>query len=186
MSPLLSPLASVLGLTVARPLRPRHMSSVRLLALDFDGVFTDNRVFVSELGHETVACNRSDGLGLEMARDAGLELVVLSKERNPVVRVRCEKLRIPVTQQLDDKLTLLRAMAEERGLAADEVAYVGNDVNDVECLQWAGVAIVVADAHPDAVAAAGLQTRAGGGHGAVREVCDAWLASRDAASSSAQ
>ena len=117
---------------------------------------------------------------LEMVRDAGLELVVLSKERNPVVRVRCEKLRIPVTQQLDDKIAVLRQLAADRRLSSSQVAYVGNDVNEVECLSWVGVGIVVADAHPGAVEAADYRTRARGGHGAVREVCDAWLAGREA------
>ena len=181
---LLTTLTSVLAVHVTRVLRPEHMKPVRLMALDFDGVFTDNRVFVSETGQESVACNRSDGLGLEMARDAGLELVVLSKERNPVVQRRCEKLRLPVVQSLDDKLTVLRGMADERQLTSEQVAYVGNDSNDVPCLEWVGVSIAVADSHSTAMQAAHYRTRKHGGHGAVREVCDAWLAVNEATQAS--
>ena len=174
--PLLTTLTTVLAVNVTRVLRPEHVRPVRLMAFDFDGVFTDNRVFVSETGQETVACNRSDGLGLEMARDAGLELVVLSKERNPVVQRRCEKLKLPVVQSLDDKLTVLRGMAEERGLSRDQVGYVGNDSNDVPCLDCVGDSVAVADSHPSAMQSARYRTRKAGGHGAVREVCDAWMA----------
>lgn len=161
------------------------LQPIRLLALDFDGVFTDNRVFVHQDGTESVACNRSDGLGLEMARDAGLEIHVISKERNPVVRARCEKLGLPVAQQIDDKLPVLQGLAAERGLEATAVAFVGNDVNDAECMAWAGLGIAVADAHESALRAADFVTRQRGGHGAVREVCDLWLAARERSASKA-
>lgn len=161
-------------------LRPRRdprpdLSAVRLLVLDFDGVLTDNRVLVHQDGTEAVRCDRGDGLGLEMLRRAGrVHVVVLSKEKNPVVAARCEKLRIPCFHGYDDKLTQLRKIAAERRLEASEIAYVGNDLNDLEVMAWCGTAIAVADAVDDVRGAAEFVTERPGGRGAVREVCE-WL-----------
>ena len=153
------------------------LSQIRLLVLDFDGVLTDNRVIVHQDGSEAVTCDRGDGLGIERLRAAGrVEVVVLSKETNPVVAARCRKLKVPCAHGHDDKLPQLEVMAAERGLDASRVAYVGNDVNDLEAMAWCGVAIAVADAYPPVLAAADLVTHWPGGHGAVREVCDLLLA----------
>lgn len=168
-------------LRVPKP-RPEvpDLAPIRLLVLDFDGVMTDNRVAVHQDGTETVSCDRSDGLGLERLRGRGtVEVVVLSKEKNPVVAARCAKLGLTCFHGYDDKLPKLREVAAERGLTAAEVAYVGNDVNDVEALGWCGVGIAVADAYPEARAAAAFVTRHAGGQGAVREVCDLLLAASE-------
>ncbi len=153
-----------------RPL-PR-LGTIRLLVLDFDGVLTDNRVIVDQEGREAVICSRGDGLGIEMVRDRGVEIVVLSKERNPVVSARCMKLGIRCHQGQDEKLGTLQALARERGIDREHVAYVGNDVNDLDCMNWVGTSIAVADAEPVVLAAADHITRRRGGFGAVREVCD--------------
>jgi YrbI family 3-deoxy-D-manno-octulosonate 8-phosphate phosphatase len=154
------------------------LKKVRLLVLDFDGVMTDNRVLVTEDGKEAVFCDRSDGLGLEMLRRKGIEAVVISKERNPVVSRRCLKLGIECLQGCDDKLATLRKKAEAGNLKPEELAYVGNDVNDLECLRWVGMPIAVADAVPEVRAVAKWVTAALGGRGAVREACDLFLSSR--------
>jgi N-acylneuraminate cytidylyltransferase len=117
-------------------------------------------------------------MGLERLRNAGMGLAVISKEINPVVGARCEKLKIPYLQGVEDKLAELTQIVRERGLELAHVAYVGNDVNDLECMHAAGVAIAPADSHPDALRAADLVTSAPGGLGAVREVCDLVLAAR--------
>ena len=152
-----------------------NFSRVRLLILDFDGVLTDNRVLVNEEGLEAVFCHRGDGLGLEMLRDAGLEALVLSKERNLVVAARCRKLGLACHQGQDEKLATLKGLCSERSLSKEQVAYVGNDVNDLECMSWVGLAVAVADAEPVVLEAAHFVTRKRGGHGAVREVCDLLL-----------
>lgn len=168
-------------LELRRPCRVTpDLASVRLLVLDFDGVLTDNRVIVGGNGDESVRCDRSDGLGLERLRAAGrVEAVVLSKETHPVVAARCRKLGLACAQGHDDKLPQLEEMAATRGLAASHVAYVGNDVNDLEAMSWCGVSIAVADAYPQVRAAADLVTRRRGGRGAVREVCDLLIAASD-------
>ena len=152
------------------------LRGVALLVFDFDGVMTDNRVLVFDDGREAVFCSRGDGMGLEMLRKAGVPLAVISKEINPVVAARCDKLKIPYLQGIEDKLAELTRIVGERGLELARVAYVGNDVNDLECMHAAGVAIAPADAHPDALRAADVVTAAPGGFGAVREVCDLLLA----------
>jgi len=154
------------------------LSSIRLLVLDFDGVLTDNRVLVTEDGKEAVLCNRSDGLGLEMLRAKGIGVLVLSKEKNPVVAARCRKLGIGCIQGCDHKLAALRKMAEDRNLKPEEIGYAGNDLNDLECLRWVGLPIAVRDAAPEVLAIAKWVTTSAGGRGAVREVCDAILAAK--------
>jgi YrbI family 3-deoxy-D-manno-octulosonate 8-phosphate phosphatase len=151
---------------------------VDLLVLDFDGVMTDDRVLVDQDGVEAVWCHRGDGWGVARLRDAGVPIVVLSTETNPVVAARCEKLRIDVMQSCDDKLRQLRQLAGARGVAASRIAFVGNDVNDLAGLRWVGVPIAVADAAPDVRAACRYVTRRPGGHGAVREVAEWILAAR--------
>ncbi len=160
------------------PGAPSLLAKVKFLVLDFDGVMTDNRVLVLQDGTEGVFCNRSDGLGLEMLRKAGFPAMVLSKELNPVVSARCRKLKLDCVQGCDDKLPELKRQAEARGFASAEIAYVGNDVNDLEPMGWVGVPIAVADAHPRALRAAKIVTTHAGGHGAVREVVEWILESR--------
>jgi N-acylneuraminate cytidylyltransferase len=157
---------------------PPHRSGARLpspvtgLALDFDGVLTDNLVMTFADGTESVASDRADGLGIELLRATGLPMVVLSKERNPVVAARCDKLGLPFQQGIDDKVGAFRAWMTEQALDPAGVVFVGNDVNDVECLRIAGYAVVVADAHHDARRAADLVLSRAGGRGAVRELAD--------------
>jgi len=145
---------------------------IAAIVFDFDGVFTDNRVLVSEDGTEAVFCNRADGLGLDRLSVTGLPLLVLSTEKNPVVAARCRKIGIEYRQGLADKARALTQFASERGIPLSEVIYVGNDLNDQECLAAAGCGIVVADAHPAVQSLARVVLQSGGGQGAVREVCD--------------
>lgn len=149
-------------------------SSIQLLALDFDGVFTDNKVYTNENGEESVRCDRSDGLGIAMLKERlpDLYLCVISKEKNQVVRKRCEKLEIPVYHGIDAKLSLLEGIARERGVAMDTVAYVGNDLNDLDCIRVAGLGIAVADSVPEVLKTADYVTTHKGGDGAIREIID--------------
>ncbi len=144
----------------------------RALALDFDGVFTDNRVMVNEHGEEAVLCNRGDGLGLRKLRETGWPLLVLSSEQNPVVAARCAKLGIACRQVSGNKLDVLLAWGREQGVVPEQMVYLGNDVNDVACLQAAGCGVAVADAQREARDVADIVLRNNGGCGAIRELCD--------------
>ncbi len=151
-----------------RPLPERTV----LLVLDFDGVITDNRVWVDEDGREKIAAYRSDSLGISYLRKTGVEVIVLSMETNPVVTARCRKMAIPVLQGINDKATALADLLRERRIDPGNVVYLGNDTNDVPCFPLVGCAAVVADAQPDALKEADLVLTRRGGYGAVRELCD--------------
>lgn len=145
---------------------------VDLLVLDFDGVMTDDRVWVDQTGHETVVANRRDGMGISLMHRAGIPMIVLSTEPNPVVAARCRKLNLPFIQGLSDKATTLQQVLHERQVDPAHVVYLGNDVNDLPCFPLVGCAVVVADAHPDVIPHADLVLTTPGGAGAVRELCD--------------
>jgi N-acylneuraminate cytidylyltransferase len=165
-------------LPVVRPKRPLARRPFKLVAFDFDGVMTDNRVHVTEDGRESVVCDRGDGMGLGALRDAGIALAVLSTETNGVVKARCDKLGIPFRQALANKGSVLRDYASGIGTSLDEVVFVGNDVNDLECMRMAGLAVAVADAHPTVMREAEWVLSREGGRGAVRELCDQLLEMR--------
>lgn len=145
----------------------------KALVLDFDGVLTDNRVVTDQRGEESVVCDRADGMGLELLRNqTDLEVAVFSKERNPVVDARCAKLGIPCFSARDDKLGALKTWLQERGIRAADCCFVGNDVNDRECMEAVGCGVAVADAHLEVLPSANLVLANKGGQGAVREICD--------------
>ncbi|GGY96669.1 acylneuraminate cytidylyltransferase [Novosphingobium colocasiae] len=145
---------------------------LRALVMDFDGVHTDDRVLVSTSGEEAVACSRADGMGIELLRKAGLAMTVISKERNAVVAARCAKLQIDCTHGVEDKLPLMLAWLAQRGVTPAEAIYVGNDINDLACMAAVGCAVAPADAHPAALAQAGIVLSVGGGKGALRELAE--------------
>ena len=145
---------------------------IRLVVFDFDGVFTDNMVYVFEDGTEAVRCFRSDGIGLHKLKQLGIETIIISTEQNPVVSTRARKLKIRCVQNCRDKRAELEKIIQEMSISMAEVAFVGNDINDQACLTCVGMPIVVQDAHPDVQPLARYQTKRPGGFGAVREVCD--------------
>ncbi len=161
-----------------KDLRPL-LERVRFAAFDFDGVFTDNRVWVNEHGEEALAFSRSDGLGLRRLDEVGVGSLIISMERNPIVGARAQKLRVDCAQGVEDKLMLLRERAGALGVSLEDTAYVGNDINDIACLRAVGLPVVPADAWPEVLALAALVLTRAGGAGCVREFCDAvWEAQR--------
>ncbi len=145
---------------------------VKLLALDFDGVMTDNRVWVSREGEELVAVNRSDGMGLRLLQEHGVEVVVLSSEESELVASRCRKLDLRWYMGAKDKLPVLLGFLADRGIAPEETIYVGNDINDLPCMEAVGFGVAVQDAHPEVLHHADRILGSPGGRGAVREICD--------------
>ena len=150
---------------------------IRCVAFDFDGVFTDNAVYVLQDGTEMVRCTRADGLGLEQLRAKGLKLVVISTEKNPVVSARCAKLGVECLQDRADKVRVLEDFLKDAGISFAETAFLGNDINDSAVLAAVGFPAVVADAHPQVVPLAKHRTSRAGGHGAVREFSEFLLSS---------
>ena len=154
------------------PTLKEAIRNIRLIAFDFDGVFTDNMVYVLQDGSEAVRCCRGDGIGLQKLKKLGIATVIISTEANPVVSARARKLNIRCLQDCEDKRKTLESIVRKSGIAMDKVAFIGNDINDLECLTRVGLPIVVNDAHQDVVSVARYQTRNPGGCGAVREICD--------------
>ncbi|VVB99041.1 haloacid dehalogenase-like hydrolase [uncultured archaeon] len=149
------------------------LANIRLLALDFDGVLTDNRVLVNEKGEESVFCSRSDGYGIShVAKPAGIEVMVISLETNGVVEARCRKLGVECLTGRKDKLAALKSACAARGISLVETCFVGNDATDIECIEKAGFGVCVADAEPGLAGKADYVTKKQGGKGAVREVCE--------------
>lgn len=147
-------------------------SDIKLLVSDFDGVMTDNRVLVDQNGIESVWCNRGDGLGVAMLRNAGVEVIVLSTEANPVVALRCKKLEIECVQNSQNKIDALKEIAAKRKLKPEQIVYIGNDINDLECMEWVGTAVSPADAEQVVKEISAIVTSKKGGYGAVRELAD--------------
>lgn len=151
---------------------------VDAVVTDFDGVHTDDTLIVSQSGAEAVSVSRSDGMGVALLRDAGLPVLILSTETNPVVAARARKLRVDVIQGRRRKAAALREWAEAAGVPLARVAYLGNDVNDLGCLEIVGWPVAVPDAHPLVLAAARVVLDRPGGAGAVRDLADRVLRAR--------
>jgi len=148
---------------------------VRLLVLDVDGVLTDGRLYYGARGESLKVFNVKDGHGIKQVAAAGITVAIISGRKSAVVTRRARELGIRhVAQGVSDKLAALNKLARSQSVPLEHCACVGDDTPDAPMLHAAGLAIAVADAHPDARAVADLLTTHRGGYGAVREVCD-WL-----------
>jgi YrbI family 3-deoxy-D-manno-octulosonate 8-phosphate phosphatase len=150
----------------------RLPSGAQALVLDFDGVFTDNKVIVFQDGREAVVCDRGDGHGIAQLKKTGLPILILSTESNPVVKARARKLGLACLNGIADKVVVLKKWMSHNKIDPAKVIYVGNDVNDLGCMEIVGCAVAVADAHPLVLNQARVVLQHPGGQGALREVCE--------------
>ncbi|WP_350335665.1 acylneuraminate cytidylyltransferase [Coralliovum pocilloporae] len=165
--------AESLSRVADRPLREVSLlRRIRVIVTDFDGVHTDDRVIVNELGQEAVICSRRDGMGIEKLRGAGYRILVLSKEQNVVVKRRAEKLKLEVIHGADQKADVLENWLEENDLEWSDIAFVGNDINDVECIRKAALGLCPSDAAPSVLRIADVVLPAEGGKGALRQLAE--------------
>ncbi len=165
------------GLEMAIPegkLKRKMPKKIDLIVCDFDGVITDNRVWVDQDGTESVAAYRSDSIRIEELRALHIEIMILSSEPNRVVEARAKKMGVEAIHGigLHDKGRVLRDVLEQKNIKAENVIYVGNDLNDLPCFEIAGWSVAVADAYPEVIRAADYVLSKAGGHGALRELCD--------------
>ena len=156
---------------------------VRILALDVDGVLTDNGIWIGPVAGQRVELKRfdiQDGLGLRLLRTAGIPVLWVSGRFSEATALRAEELRVDELLQVPgpQKLDALSKALSRRGLGWEEVAYVGDDLADLQIMRRVGLPVAVANAVPEIRAAAAAVTSARGGHGAVREVVDALLQAR--------
>jgi len=148
------------------------LSNIKLAIFDFDGVFTDNKVLVSEDGIESVTCCRSDGIGISRIAKIGVKSYVISTERNPVVKVRCKKLKVPVIQGVENKQEVIKSLCKSLKITSKECLFLGNDINDISAFKIVGLPLAVADSYSEIDRHVIYKTQNKGGEGAVREICD--------------
>ena len=164
--------------SVRRSIRPKKVSpkilhGIRLFATDVDGVLTDAGMYYAESGDEWKKFNTRDGMGLKLLQKAGIITAIVTQERTKLVARRAEKLAIlELHQGVLDKLSLVREMAARHGLTLSQVAYIGDDVNDLETLKEVGFSAAPADGMPQVIAVVDYVCQKNGGEGAVREICE--------------
>ncbi|MFT5170730.1 MAG: 3-deoxy-D-manno-octulosonate 8-phosphate phosphatase (KDO 8-P phosphatase) [Candidatus Marinamargulisbacteria bacterium] len=145
---------------------------IELHVYDFDGVMTDNKVWVDQNGIETVQVNRADGWAVGQFKTKGLMQVILSTETNPVVSARAKKLGIRCMQGSSSKLADLTAFCKKETIALDAVLYIGNDLNDLEVMTKVGYRVCPSDAHDKIKKVSNFVTSSAGGQGVIRELFD--------------
>ncbi|MDJ0699667.1 MAG: 3-deoxy-manno-octulosonate-8-phosphatase KdsC [Woeseiaceae bacterium] len=158
------------------------LTGIRLVAFDIDGVFTDGRFYLSDHGVESKAFNTQDGYGIRCLLKSGIPVAVISGRSSGAVAKRMQELGVKhVIQGCKDKIGAFEELVAELGITDDECAYVGDDLPDLPLLHKVGYAIAVANAVPELKDQCDYTTRASGGHGAVREICDLVLAAQSEA-----
>ena len=154
--------------------------TIKMIICDFDGVVTDNLVITDQNGKESVTASRSDSMHIKKLREMGIEVMVLSSEPNPVVMARAKKMGVEAIHNvgMQDKGRVMREVLEQKNVKAENVIYIGNDLNDLPCFEIAGWSVAVADAYPEVIRAADHVLTKTGGHGAIRELCEIVLKNR--------
>jgi 3-deoxy-D-manno-octulosonate 8-phosphate phosphatase (KDO 8-P phosphatase) len=148
-------------------------SRVRLLVLDVDGVLTDGTLYFSADGEELKAFNIQDGLGVKLLRGGGVEIAIITGRRSAALERRAENLGVTrLMQGIEDKLAAFTELADGLGLTAERIGCVGDDLPDLPLLRRCALSVAVPEAPRRVRDAAHYVTRAGGGRGAVREVCE--------------
>jgi 3-deoxy-D-manno-octulosonate 8-phosphate phosphatase (KDO 8-P phosphatase) len=151
-------------------------AQVKLLALDVDGVLTDGGLYYSESGEVCKKFNVKDGKGIKLIMQAGIEVAIISANDSPATNHRAQKLGITnCFIGVADKMIVLQNLCQKLNLSLSQVAYMGDDLNDLPVLKSVGVPLTVADAIPENKAIAVYITEQLGGQGAVREVCNLLL-----------
>lgn len=149
------------------------LKNIRLLAVDVDGTLTDAGMYYSAKGEELKKFNTRDGQGLALVRDKGIEIAIITKENSPIVKARAKKLKIDKCYiGIEDKLSCLKSICKDLKIKLSNVAYIGDDVSDLECIKSAGFAACPSDAVEIIRNISGYICKKRGGAGAVREVCD--------------
>ena len=149
------------------------LRGIKLFAMDVDGVLTDAGMYYSESGDEWKKFNTRDGMGIKLLQRAGLITAIVTQERTKLVARRAEKLAIPELHQgVMDKLLVVREMAARHGLTLSQVAYIGDDINDLETLKAVGFSATPADGLPQVAAVVDYICQKKGGEGAVREIIE--------------
>lgn len=147
--------------------------NIKLLVCDVDGVFSDGRIYLGNDGEELKAFHTKDGYGIKALNSSGVDVGIITGRRSNIVANRMKSLNVQyIVQGQEDKLPALKELMDLLSLTPDQVAYIGDDIPDLACIEFVGLGIAVSDAHPALLKQANLSTFTHGGFGAVREVCD--------------
>ena len=146
---------------------------IKLLVCDVDGVFSDGRIYLANNGEELKAFHTKDGFGIKALGANGVDIAIITGRKSNIVKQRMESLNVKhIVQGEENKLPALQKIAQQLNLHVDELAYIGDDMPDYECMDHVGLSVAVNDAHPAILALADFTTYTRGGFGAVRELCD--------------
>jgi 3-deoxy-D-manno-octulosonate 8-phosphate phosphatase (KDO 8-P phosphatase) len=148
------------------------LRTISLIAFDFDGVFTDNSVYMNQDGIEEVRCCRSDGIGLSRLKEVDVKVFIVSTEINPVVSKRAEKLKVPCIQGIENKADAITEICKKLNIDPKQAMFVGNDINDIPAFTSVGIPVGVLDSYTEIYPYIVYRTQKAGGFGAVREICD--------------
>jgi len=151
------------------------LENIDAFIFDFDGVLTNNLVFVDQDGKESVSCNRSDGLAFDVLRKLKKPSYILSTEKNPIVSARAKKLKIQAIQGVEDKVKELLSLAKTNEYNLNRILYVGNDINDYKAMKLCGYSACPSDSHEKIRSIATFVLQKKGGNGVIRELLEVKL-----------
>mgnify|MGYP003394923752 CR=1 FL=1 len=155
-----------------------HLASVRMLCCDVDGVLTDGGLYYDSNGRALLRFHVLDGQGLKRVQERGVKVCFISQSEGGPIKQRAKVLGIDhCLMGVDDKLAAIEPLLSSLGISLQETAHIADDLNDISLLKAVGVAVTVPGGVPEVKQIAQFVTRAEGGHGAVRALCDALLAS---------
>lgn len=162
------------GLHMVSKQLTQKLNRIRLVVCDVDGVLTNGRSYLSESGQQMKAFHFRDGMAVAAAKKADILVAFVSAKSSAILRSRAEELGVELVEDGagDEKETALRKVAERAGVALGEVAYIGDDLNDLAPMSLAGVAVAVGDAAEEVKEAADVVAERPGGAGAVREIIE--------------
>jgi 3-deoxy-D-manno-octulosonate 8-phosphate phosphatase (KDO 8-P phosphatase) len=154
--------------------------NIKLFVCDIDGVFSDGRIYLGNAGEELKAFHTKDGYGIKALGASGVDVAVITGRQSNIVQTRMTALNVKhIVQGQENKLPALQAMLKTLNLMPEQVAYIGDDMPDFDCLNYVGLSIAVNDAHPAILKMCDYTTYTRGGFGAVREVCDLMMQSQN-------
>jgi 3-deoxy-D-manno-octulosonate 8-phosphate phosphatase (KDO 8-P phosphatase) len=151
------------------------IEGIKIFVFDFDGVLTDNLVYLDQNEVESVSCSRADGLAFDILRKLNKSVYILSTEKNNVVSARARKLGVPVIQSIKNKEDALRGLVSREGYQLENVLYVGNDLNDYNAMMISGYSVCPADSHLRIKSISDFVLNTNGGKGVVRELLEDML-----------
>ena len=156
-----------------------NFNKIKIVVSDFDGIFTDNNLYLNDKGAESVKLSRSDGMAIKMLKEKNLKFIVVSSEKNKVAYQRCKKLGIECFYGIQNKFKFLKNYLENKKIKLSQALYIGNDINDLECMKNCAISVTVKDGNEKIKKISDHILIKKGGCGAVRELVELILGERD-------